>query len=454
MTEPLAHTVLVGYAVLLLSIGGYFVRRRGGPEQFFLGGRTLSSLQVFGTTFSTFFGTGLIFTLSAFGYRFGVGAFVLPVAAVLGMTLLSAAAPRIKAMSDRAGAITLPAVMDDYWSDRTQSLAAFATASLFTGTLAANLLVVGDILQVFLDVRPAVGIAALAVLVVSYTVVGGFPAVVWTDILQTVLIIAVLVLLLPFLALEVGSASVITSLPESHLDPFGLPIPVLAVYLFVGIFAFFGSQDLFQRIFAARDDTAARRGLLTFTAAIAVVGTVAIGLGVIARAVLPAVAPDRALLLLADGVTPVGLLGVVVVGVLALANSDADSQLLTVASNVTQDLVPADRHLGHNRRAAVDHLVVVVIGTVATIVAIIVPSLTALFGALGAWFAMLGFVVVASLFWDRTTDSAAFWGLTVGFLAPVVFVIRTGAFQAAPVVGLLSTAAVVGVVSRLTASER
>jgi Na+/proline symporter len=445
---------LFGYAVVLLSIGGYFVRRRGGPEQFFLGGRNLSSLQVFGTTFSTFFGTGLVFTLSAFGYRFGVGAFVLPGAAVLGMLLLSASAPRIKAMSDRTGAITLPAMMDDHWSDRTQTMAALVTAGLFTGTLAANLLVVGDVLQFFLDVRPAVGIAALAVLVVGYTVLGGFPAVVWTDVVQTVLIVAVLVLLLSFLALQAGSAGVVTSLPESHLDPSGLPTPVLAVYLFVGVFAFFGSQDLFQRVFAARDATAARRGLLTFTAALVVVGTVAIGLGVVARATLPAVASDRALLHLADAVAPAGLFGVVIVGVLALANSDADSQLLTVASNVTQDLVPADRRIGHHRWAVVDRLAVAVIGTAAALAAIVAPSLTALFGALGAWFAVLGFVVVASLFWDRTSDSAAFWGLTVGFLAPLLFVLRTGAFQAAPVVGLVPAVSVVGVVSMLTGRER
>lgn len=454
MTDSIASMVLLGYAVLLLSIGGSFVRRRGGSAQFFLGGRTLSSVQVFGTTFSTFFGTGLIFTLSAFGYRFGVGAFLLPGAAVLGMLLLSAAAPRLKAMGDRTAAITLPAMMDAHWGDRTQALAALVTAGLFTGTMAANLLVVGDVLQVFLDVRPAVGIAALAGLVVGYTILGGFPAVVWTDFVQTVLIVSVLVLLLPLLALQAGRAGTVASLPTSHLDPSGLPVPVLAVYLLVGVFAFFGSQDLFQRIFAARDATAARRGLLTFTGALAVVGTVAVGLGVVARAILPTVAPDRALLLLADAVTPAGLLGVVAVAVLALANSDADSQLLTVASTVTQDLLPTERQSGHHRRAVVDRLAVAVIGTAATLAALAAPSLTALFGALGAWFAILGLVVVASLFWDGATDPAAFWGLTVGLLAPLLFVTITGAFQAAPVVGVVTTTVVVTVVSLLTGPDQ
>lgn len=114
----------------------------------------------------------------------------------------------------------------------------------------------------------------------------------------------------------------------------------------------------------------------------------------------------------------------------------------------TDDLVPADHQLGRHRRDVLDRLAVAVIGAAATIVAIIAPSLTALFGALGAWFAMLG-LVVASLFWDRTTDAAARWGLTIGWLTPAGFVLQTGNHQPAPVVGLVATGAVVGAVSLL-----
>lgn len=442
---------LVVYALVLLSIGAYFARRQGDSEGFFLAGRSLSTVRVFGTTFSTFLGTGLLFTLAAFGYRFGVSAFVLPGAAVAGFLLLSLAAPRIKELSDGAGAITLPAAMEQYWSSRTRALGALITTGMFTGTLAANLLVVGELLDVFLDVPSPVAIGGFAALVIGYTVIGGFRGVVWTDIVQMILILLAVVLILPAVIIGTPESMSLGTLPASHLDPFALPLPILGAYLLIGVFAFFGSQDLFQRIFAAQNARNARRGLLAFTGALAVMGAIAIGLGIAARALVPTVVPDRALLVLADTVRPSGLAGIVLLGFLALANSDADSQLLTVASNITQDILPLlDLKPGTPHQVSVDRLTVVVIGAVAALVAVSVPGLTALFGMLGSWFAILGFVVVASMYWKRTTDVAAFVGLAVGFVAPTVFVIVTGNFQAATVVGLLSAALVVGVVSVLT----
>jgi Na+/proline symporter len=455
MIGLLQWVILVGYGLLLVSIAVVFARRQGDSTGFYLGGRTLSTIQVFGTTFSTFLGTGLVFTLAAFGYRFGIGALVLPGAAVAGFILLAWAAPRIKAMSDDANAITLPGMMAGHWSDRTMALAALTTAMLFTGTLAANLYIVGELLDVFVGVPRTIGIAVFAVLVITTTVVGGFRGVVWTDFVQTILIGCTILLLVPALLIGgVGSAAV-DSLSASQLDPFGLPVPVLGAYLLIGVFAFFGSQDLFQRIFAAEDAMTAQRGMLGFAGAIGVVGLVAIGLGIVARTHLPAVDPDRSLLLLAELVTPEGGVGLVAIGFLALANSDADSQLLTVASNVTEDLLV---HLVsapvRRQQVVVDRLVVAGIGSIATVIALSAPGLTALFGMLGSWFAILGLVVVATLFWSRTTDLAAFSGLAVGFVAPTVFVLVTGNFQAATMVGLLPAAIVVGAVSVLTPRTR
>lgn len=78
MTGSLASAAVVGYGLLVLAAGGYFVRRQGSSEAFFLAGRTLGTFEVFATTYSTFLGTGLLVTLAAFGYRYGVGAFALP----------------------------------------------------------------------------------------------------------------------------------------------------------------------------------------------------------------------------------------------------------------------------------------------------------------------------------------------------------------------------------------
>jgi Na+/proline symporter len=446
MIGAVNSAVIVGYGLLLLSVGLYYSRGNADSDAFFLGDRTLGTFRVFGSTFSTFFGTGLIFTLASFGYLYGVGAFGLMGAAVVGFLLLAWAAPHIKELSVKTDSITLPSLMNHRWSDHTMALAGFITVSLFTGTLAANFLVVGTLLRALVGIPSAIGIAIFALLVVLYTVLGGFRSVVWTDTVQLALIVIAIVLLLPMFAIVEIGPNVLESLPASHLDSIALPLPLLVAYLLIGVFAFFGSQDLFQRIYAAKGTTEARRGLLLFTAMLVVMGTAAVGLGIVARALLPNIPADQALIALSKAVTPAGLVGVVLLGFLALANSDADSQLLTASSNVTQDFAPyLLGDLSERKQGLVNRLTVIVIGTVALLAALGVSSLTVLFSALGSWFAILGFVVVVTLFWNRTTDGAAFAGLAVGFLAPTIFVLATGNFQAAPIIGLLPAAVVVSV---------
>lgn len=443
MIESVDVVSVVAYALLVLSVGVLSARRGASAEAYFLADRSLGPVAVFGTTFSTFFGTGLVFTLAAFGYRFGVGAFALTGAAVVGFLLLLAATPRIKETADRTGAITLPALLGRRWSGRTRLLAALVTAALFTGTLAASFLVVGDVLGTLAGVPARFGTVGFALLVVGYTSTGGFRGVVWTDGVQTGLIVGAFVLAMPAVLVVEASPSLGSSLPASHLDPFALPLPAFVAYLLVGAFAFFGSQDVLQRIFAARDVTAARRGLMLFTVALAVTGTAAVGLGIVARALQPDAAAEGAVVALARALPWTGLGAFALLGFLALANSDADSQVLTVASNVTQDLLARlDVDLGPRRRALVNRLVVLAVGAGALLVALGAPHLAALLGTLGSWFAMLGLVVVATLFWERTTDHAAFGALAVGFASPLVVVATTGNAQAATVAGLVSAAVV------------
>lgn len=276
----------------------------------------------------------------------------------------------------------------------------------------------------------------------------------WTDILQLGLIVGSLGLVLPASLLVAEGPGVVAALPADHLDPLTLPAGVFVAYLLIGVFAFFGSQDLFQRVYAARNGEVARRGVLLFAGLVVVMATAAVALGLVARGLRPAIAADEALIGLTELVVPPGLVGVVLLGFLALANSDAGSQLLTATSNVTQDLLPAlDVDPANRPSVPIERLSAVGIGGLALLIAVVVPDLTTLFGALGSWFAILGIVVIATLYWRRMGDAAAFAGLTVGFLAPLAFVALTGNVRAATMVGIGSTTVAVGVISVVAAGS-
>lgn len=80
------------------------------------------------------------------------------------------------------------------------------------------------------------------------------------------------------------------------------------------------------------------------------------------------------------------------------------------------------------------------------------PDFVALLGGLGTLFAILGAVVIATMYWDSTTDRGAFVGIAIGWLSSTVFVVSTGTVQVGPVVGLVSTLAAVVLVSLLDRS--
>jgi Na+/proline symporter len=453
MLDSVSTTVIVGYGLLILFVGAAAFHRQDRQETFFLGEQSLGTLQFLGTTFPTFFGTGLVFTLASFGYLYGIGAFLLPGAAALGFVLFAQAAPRIKRASDREDAITLPALFDGVWSMKTRAVAALVTVSLFAGTLAANFLVAGNLLQSLYGIPTVMGISGFAGIVLAYTALGGFRGVVRTDILQTGVIGVSLVVILPAFVFLEGGATVFGSLPSSHLDPLSLPVQILVVYLLIGVFAYFGSQDLFQRIYATKDEHAARRGVLSFTVVVLLISAVTVGLGISARALFPGIRADRALVVLTSEIVPAGFSGIAVLGFLALANAGADAKLLTITSNITEDFLPHINAKFGRQVARIERLVVVGIGLIALAVAVVAPTLTALLAGLGSWFAILGVVVVATLYWNRMTDTAAFTGLVVGFVAPVIFITVTGDVQAATLVGLIPTVLVVVVVSLLTSSK-
>lgn len=447
MTVPVALALVGIYAVVLLAVGAAFTSGQDSSESYLLADRTLGPARVFASTFATFYGTGINVTFAAMGYQYGVGAFGLPLAAVLGFVPLALAAPRIKALSDRQGAITLPGLMAGSWRPRTRALAALVTGALFAIALAVNLLAAGTALEELLGV-PAAGALAFGLLVVTYTTLGGFRAVVWTDVVQTALVMIGILVALPATVLLTAGPEVLEGLPGGHLDPLTMPVPIVLVYLVAGVFTFFGSQDVFQRVFAARSEQAARRGLLLFTGSLAVVGPIAVALGIAGRALVPAAAPDGVLFALAGDPIPAWAVGIVLLGVLALANSDADSQLLTVTSTITQDFLPyLDLELSQAERIWANRIVVVGLGTIAVGIAALVPDFVALFGGLGTFFAILGVAVIGTLFWDATTDLAAFLSIAMGILSAILVLVSTGTIRMAPIVALVAAVATLVVIS-------
>jgi SSS family solute:Na+ symporter len=177
--------------------------------------------------------------------------------------------------------------------------------------------------------------------IVIYTATGGFLAVTYTDWVQiTLLFVGIVIVGIPIAIANGGTWEALTTqLPTGHSNPIGWGLPtMLALGISINL-SFFVAMDGYTRMFAAKDEATAKRG--TFLAALILV-PLAIGatwLGLTAALLYPGVESGGDILsrLVVD-IFPVGLKGLLLVGILAALMSTADICVLTAAANGSRDI--------------------------------------------------------------------------------------------------------------------
>lgn len=139
----------------------------------------------------------------------------------------------------------------------------------FFGWIAAQLVAMAIIFKVLAGIDLAVGIAICTIIVVIYTYIGGMWAVSITDFVQTIMIIAGLLLLSIQLGGKAGGVvHVLSSQPAGFYNilPEMKPLPLLeyfAAWITIGLGSIPG-QDIFQRVMSAKDvNTSVRASYLS-----------------------------------------------------------------------------------------------------------------------------------------------------------------------------------------------
>ena len=339
------------YCFVLLALGYALRRSARNAAGFFLAGRGLRAHEVGLSLAATAFGGSAILIASMLVYRRGLGALWFSGSVAVGFGVLGLLfARRIRAgrahsLADWIGrhyghaarwvfSVLIVVVEVAFFGLTIKSFV------VLTGTLA------GD--EMLWGMSPATLQALVCAVFVVYTLMGGHKAVAATDLIQLGIVAVVLlgVLLVPALAHTDWSA-----LPPGYLRfPFSTGAgPAFAVnyVVLMGLSGIVGG-DVFSKILSARDERAARTGALI---AAAVMGALAVGvalLAVCARARgLGTEQPELSIILLARDLLPVAMFQIVLLALLSILLSTADSVLITGATVLTLDV------LGRSERSSI-----------------------------------------------------------------------------------------------------
>ncbi len=489
-TTWIDYVLVVFYFVLVLGIGVMARRSVSSSLDFLLSGRSLPAW-VTGLAFiSANLGAIELIGMTANGAQYGlptvhyywIGA--VPAMVFLGIVMM----PFYYGSKARS----VPEFLQKRFNHTTQRVNAVTFALSSVLIAGVNLFSLGLVLEALLGWSLVVAIPVAALVVLSYTFLGGLSAAIYNEVLQFFVILALLVPLtvgglarvggwdgLKEKISAAGNGAELAAWPGTPLtgieNPFWSVVGIVFGLGFVLSFGYWTTNFAeVQRALSAKDMSAARRTPIIAAYPKALIPLVIVIPGMIAAVLVPALAAakagqpsdvtyNNALSLLMNEVLPNGVLGVALAGLLAafMAGMAANvSSLNTVFTyDIWQDwLRPGkdDRYYLHVGRAVTVIGCVLAIGTAA--IAGSYSNLMDYIQSLFSFFnAPLFAIFILGLFWKRMTGPAGWTGLISGTIAAVIIdvLVRTGVLslssQAGSFVGA-SAAFVVGVLVAIIVS--
>lgn len=342
MLGPIDSGIIFAYLALMIAIGVYASRRQDSVEDYFVAGGKLGSFSIACLWLASWVGGATIVGGTAKVFEYGISggwytACMLVSCLLFGLFF----AARVKREGNKRNLLTYPDFIETRYDSRTRIVATITTILAYIGYAAGQLAAAGAVLSTLLGWEYSSSLLLASAIIVVYTASGGFLAITYTDWVQIVLLLVGVVLVGIPVAIANGGTieAFVTSLPADHFNPIGWGLPtMLALGVSIPL-ALFVAMDSYTRMFAAKDEGAAKRG--TYLAAVLLIPLV-IGstwLGLTAAVLYPGVEPESDILsqLIID-IFPVGLKGLLLVGLLAALMSTADICILTAAANGSRDI--------------------------------------------------------------------------------------------------------------------
>ncbi|WP_136066279.1 sodium:solute symporter family protein [Modicisalibacter radicis] len=434
----LDSTVLVIYILAIAFIGARFGRGQSDTQDYFLGGRKIPGwaigLSVMATQASaiTFIGA------PGWGFDGGLERLVTFINVPIAMAVLIFL---LVPVFHRAGVYSIYELLERRFGPATRSLSAalfLVARGLATGVV---LYAPALVLSVVTGWDVNLTIVVMAVLAVSYTVLGGISAVIWTDVIQMFVLWmgAIVSMFLLIGSLPGGWSDVLAfGAAQGMFDAIDLSLDPTVTYslwagLIGGVFlhiAYFGTdQSQIQRVLTSPSIQEGQRSLLIGGYLLIPQMLLFLFIGVMLATYYDQhglTAPDNLNELFPRYVVnafPPGLAGLVIAGVFAAAMSSLDSALNSLSAVSVRDFYSryAKRDASEAHYLKVSRWATVFWGIYATLFAFFAGNLGPVIEAvnrIGSWFygALLG-VFLLGMLSHRTNARGAMAGLIAGMAA-------------------------------------
>ena len=447
------------YLMFMLGIGiWFFVKdKEGGEKSYFLGGRNMSAWVSGLSAGASDMSAWVLMGLPTSVYAMGLGQMWIPIGLAVGYTLSWIfIAPRLRKFSIVAGdSITIPQYLTNRFASKSplmQIVCAVIFLLAYTVYCASSIKACGTLFHTVIGINPLIAMYVAAVVIVSYTFLGGFNAVCWTDFFQALLILGAMLLAPIFACAAINPNNFATiNLEANYLNPFSSWQDIVSGFAW-GL-GYFGMPHIIIRFMSLKEQKSIKKSAIVGVSWTVLIVAFALLIGIIGRYYLGYDADveknELVFINMVRSIFPALISGILLSAVLAASMSTADSQLLSAASSFASDVYKPfirKNNISNKEMTWTCRVVVLLIAVIAVVIASapncgsimsLVSNAWAVFGA------AFGPVILLSLFWKKMSFAGAFCGIVFGALADMLWLAflsaKTGVYELLPgfVCGLL-----------------
>lgn len=375
--------IIAAYFLFLIWLSWKKGWQSDSEEDFLLSGRKVTLPAFVATLVSTWYGG--ILGVGEWSYQFGISQWLILGAPFYLFSALFAVFLAGKIRLNKA--LTIPEAISNSYSKRAGRLSALPIFILVSP--APYILMLGLLFQFLAGGdAPFLFYASLVALFsVLYITVGGFGAVIRTDMLQVVLMFAGFIVLLFFAAGEYGGIGHLwNGVSDTHRDlTGGNSIQYIIVWFFIALWTFV-DPSFHQRAAAAESPETAKKGIFVSIAFWIAFDFLTAFSGLYAYAIMgPGLdQPVMAYPLLADQILPWGFKGLFFISLLATIMSTLDSYLFISGQTLGRDYLAA--YFPHTRPTLLTRISILISALLGILLIIIYPSVIDLWYVIGSVF--------------------------------------------------------------------
>ncbi|MEI5907374.1 sodium/proline symporter PutP [Bacillus spongiae] len=434
------------YLVAMLVIGVVSYRLTNNLSDYVLGGRSLGPGVAALSAGASDMSSWLLLGLPGLAYATGLDAIWLCVGLIIGAYLnWKFVASRLRSYTEIANdSITVPDFFENRFKDSSRVLrivSALVILVFFTFYVSSGLVGGALLFQETFGMSYNAALLIGAIVIISYTFLGGFLAVSWTDFFQGLLMFFALVLIPIVAIVELGgigsTVDQVRNMDPSYLNPVDSVTTLGVISLVAWGLGYFGQPHIITRFMAIRStrDVPRARFYGMSWMIVSIIGAIIVGVtGIPYFAGDPLIAGDinqseKVFIFFADLLFNPWVSGILLAAILSAIMSTIDSQLLVSSSALAEDFYKAifRKDATDKELVWVGRFGVVIISIIAILLAYqgnqtegasVLNLVSYAWGGFGAAF---GPVILFSLYWRNMNGIGALAGIITGAVTVVVW---------------------------------